>query len=29
MDVIQHLAGGVALGQTLHEVDELARHRGP
>jgi hypothetical protein len=27
MDVIEHLAGRVALGQTLHEIDELARHR--
>jgi hypothetical protein len=29
MDVIEHLAGRVGLGQTLHEIDELARHRGP
>ena len=29
MDVIQHLPGRVALGQTLHEIDELARHRDP
>jgi hypothetical protein len=27
MDVIEHLAGRIALGQTLHEIDELARHR--
>ncbi|MGY3651612.1 hypothetical protein ACVWW2_006903 [Bradyrhizobium sp. LM4.3] len=27
MDVIEHLAGRVALGQALHKVDELARHR--
>jgi hypothetical protein len=27
MDVIEHLAGRVALGQTLHEIDELASHR--
>ncbi len=29
MDVIEHLPGRVALGQTLHEIDELARHREP
>ena len=29
MDVIQHLAGRIGLGQTLHEIDELASHRGP
>ncbi len=30
MDVIEHLAvGRVGLGQTLHEVDELASHRDP
>lgn len=29
MDVIQHLAGRIGLGQTLHEVDELASHRDP
>jgi hypothetical protein len=29
MDVIEHLAGRVGLGQTLHEIDELARHRDP
>ena len=29
MDVIEHLPGRVALGQTLHEIDELASHRDP
>jgi hypothetical protein len=29
VDVIEHLAGRVGLGQTLHEIDELARHRDP
>ena len=29
MDIIQHLAGRIGLGQTLHEVDELASHRDP
>jgi hypothetical protein len=29
MDVIEHLAGRIGLGQTLHEVDELASHRDP
>ena len=29
MDVIEHLSGRVALGQTLHEIDELASHRDP
>ena len=29
MDVIEHLPGRVALGQTLHEIDELAGHRIP
>jgi hypothetical protein len=30
MDVIEHLAvAGIGLGQTLHEIDELARHRVP
>jgi hypothetical protein len=29
MDVIEHLPGRVGLGQTLHEIDELARHREP
>src|SRR5437879_3435391 len=29
MDVIEHLPGRVALGQTLHEVNELASHRDP
>ena len=29
MDVIEHLSGRVGLGQTLHEIDELARHRDP
>jgi hypothetical protein len=29
MDVVEDLAGRVALGQTLHEIDELARHRDP
>jgi hypothetical protein len=29
MDVIEHLPGGVALGQTLHEIDELTGHRDP
>src|SRR6266550_699812 len=30
MDVIEHLAvAGIGLGQTLHEIDELARHRDP
>jgi hypothetical protein len=29
MDVIEHFSGRVALGQTLHEIDELASHRGP
>jgi hypothetical protein len=28
MDVIEHFAvAGIGLGQTLHEIDELARHR--
>jgi hypothetical protein len=27
--VIEHLPGRVALGQTLHEIDELAGHRIP
>ena len=26
MDVIEHLAGRIRLGQTLHEIDELASH---
>jgi len=26
MNVIELLAGRVALGQTLHEIDELASH---
>ena len=29
VDVIEHLPGRVALGQTLHEIDELTRHRDP
>ena len=29
MDVIEHLPGRIALGQTLHEIDELASHRDP
>ena len=29
MDVIEHLPGRVGLGQTLHEIDELAGHRDP
>ena len=29
MDVIEHLPGRVALGQTLHEIDELTGHRDP
>jgi hypothetical protein len=30
MNVIEHLAiGGIGLGQTLHEIDELASHRDP
>src|SRR6202011_5648634 len=29
MDVIEHLPGRVGLGQTLHEIDELASHRDP
>jgi hypothetical protein len=27
MNVIEHLPGRIALGQALHEIDELARHR--
>jgi hypothetical protein len=26
MDVIEHLPGRIALGQTLHEIDELTCH---
>ncbi len=29
MDVIEHLPGRIALGQTLHEIDELTGHRIP
>jgi hypothetical protein len=29
MDIIEHFPGRVALGQTLHEIDELASHRSP
>jgi hypothetical protein len=29
MDVIEHLAGRIGLGQTLHEIDELTGHRDP
>ena len=29
MDVVEDFPGRVGLGQTLHEIDELARHRDP